>query len=161
MGFKTGDILHCKGSGIISKGIKLFIKSDITHTAMFIELWGQPFIIEAQAKGIYTIPFDEWVNKWGYKYEVHRSPREINEKLIAIKAMSKLGHTGYDFKSFLIRKPIHIITGKWKVKDNEDKRMFCSEFVAWVHNIPYSERLTPKDLYDYCVKHKYLKVSEV
>lgn len=125
---------------------------------MFISCWGQPFIIEAQAKGVYIIPFDEWKTNWKYKYFVLRSPEEINEHEMATKAMSKLGHTAYDFKSLLIRMPIKLITGSWREKKDEQEKMFCSEFVAWCHGIEHSDRMSPRDLYTWCAMNSFIKI---
>lgn len=153
--YKTGDIFHCKGNGLVAKGISLFTKSEITHSAMFIICWGKPFIIEAQAKGVYIIPFYEWKKKWKYEYVVSRSPIELNDRLRALKAMSKLGHTAYDFQGLLIRMPIKLITGKWRDKPNDGEKMFCSEFVAWVYGLENNNRVSPKDLYNYCIKNNF------
>jgi len=157
--YKTGDILHCEGQRVTSKLISRFTHSNITHTAMFIEVWGQPFVIEAQAKGVYIIPLKEWENKWKYKYSVYRSKDALNEKDFAVKAMSKLGHTAYDFESFLFRMPVKLITGNHKQKKNEDDKMFCSEFVAWCYGIVGAYRMTPIDLYNYCIEMNFEKIK--
>lgn len=157
--YKTGDIFHCTGHGLVSKGISVFTKSKITHTAMFISIWGEDFIIEAQRKGVYTIPFKEWKDKWKYEYIVNRSPDVIDEKEIATKAVSKLGHTAYDFQSFLLRMPVKLITGKWRAKPNEDDKVFCSEFVAWCYKFTGSERLTPKELYSLTIELNFKTID--
>lgn len=157
--YKTGDIFHCTRNSFISKAIRFFIKSNLSHTAVLVMCWDKPFIIEAQSKGVYAIPFDEWLVKWKYTFIVTRPSIIIDEKSFALKAMSVIGHTGYDFESFLLRKPFDLATGKWRLKDNEDDKMFCSEFVAWCFNIYESYRLSPKDVYDWCIKNNFKVVA--
>lgn len=146
---KTGDILHCRGKSIISKLIMWATKSKWSHTAVFIEIWGQPFIIEAQAKGVYVIPYFEWLKEWQYDFEVSRNIQLTDYRLYSIMAMSKVGHTGYDFASLLIRKPIQIITGKWRKRAVEDDRQFCSEYALWTHDVVKSYSMSPQDVYEY------------
>ena len=49
---KTGDVLHCRGKKLISKMIRWATKSQINHTALFILIWGEPYIIDAQDNGV-------------------------------------------------------------------------------------------------------------
>jgi hypothetical protein len=159
MFFKTGDIFHCKSNGFIGRAIRWATKSNINHSAIFIEIWGQAYIIDSQSKGTNLIPFAEWTDKWKYKYIVHRDPHLTDHKQFAIRALSKSGNTGYDFESLLIRQPISLITGKWNHRERkENERMYCSEFAAWTHYIDISYRMTPKDLYNYCKENKYIEV---
>ena len=48
---KTGDVLHCRGKSLLSKIIRWATKSEINHTALFIWIWGEPYIIDAQDNG--------------------------------------------------------------------------------------------------------------
>ncbi len=163
MMFKTGDIFHCSGERLLSRLIKRFTKSKFSHSAVFIEIWNQAYVMDSQSKGTNLIPFDEWEKKWNYTYEVHRSPLlfdETKRREFAIKALSRSGNTGYDFISLLIRQPLYLITGKWKEKESrKHKRMYCSEFVAWSHGIESSYRMSPQDLYEYCNNNDFIKLS--
>lgn len=154
---KTGDILFCSGKKLLSKLIRLFTKSEWSHTALFIEIWGQPYIIDAQKNGINVKEFNEWVKEYGYKYEVRRSPKLIDEHTFSLKAMSKSGVTLYDFESLIIRQPLYLITRKWEEKKSEDERMYCSEYVAWCHDVPEWFSMSPQDLYEYCLINKWDK----
>jgi len=153
---KHGDILHCSGQRIISKGIKLFTKSEFSHTALFILINGEPFVIDAQKDGVNPRPFDKWVEKYNYKY-ISSSPEWEFDPLE--KALSKSGTTGYDFELFALRYPSKIIKGLFTKKEvelrrvkNEGERMICSEFVAWVLGLENPQNYTPKDLYIYCMR---------
>ncbi len=146
---KTGDILFCAGSKFLSKAIRFVTKSEWSHTALFIEIWGEPYIIDAQKNGINVKPFDKWKAEYNYKFIVMRNPNLGDEYEFSKKAMSKSGITLYDFESLLLRHPIELITGKWKLRPNEENRMYCSEYVAWSHNIDQWYRMNPQDVYEY------------
>jgi len=158
---KTGDILHCSSDRIIPTLIKKFTKSKYNHSALFIEIWGQPYVIDAQADGVNLRPWDEWEFKYGYDVEVHRSPIEIDGKELAKRALTKVGHTGYDFEGLIIKQPIELITNKWRKKNDETQRMYCSEFVAWVYAISRSYRMSPQDLYEWCQSNNFEVVTYV
>ena len=149
---QKGDILSCTGTGFLSKGIQLFSRSRINHTAMVVEIWGKLFIIDSQKDGTNPRPLQEWINKYNYEYVVHRPKhRAFDLKEISARAMSKVGHTPYDFKSLLWYQPRYMISGKWRGKTGGDaeKRMYCSEFVAWVYNFPGWYKLSPQDVFEF------------
>lgn len=146
---KDGDILLCTGSGLIPNLIKKVTKSTYSHTALFVTAHGCPGVIEAQIDGINWKPFDMWLKKYEYDYEVYRRRTITNSgrERLAVKAFQKAGHVGYDLFSFIIRQPIKIFTGKWKYRgpEREVKFMICSEFVSWVHNFEEWWKHTPDD----------------
>jgi hypothetical protein len=161
MQYKTGDIFHCRSYGVIGRLIRKATKSEYNHSAVFIEIWGQGYIMDSQAKGTNLIPFEEWEKKWGYEYIVHRDPFLEDRKSFALRAMSKSGNTGYDFGSLILRQPIKLITGKWHQKpEKKEERMYCSEFVAWCHHIESFYRMSPQDLYEHCIKYKFFEVTK-
>ncbi len=65
---KTGDVLHCRGKSLLSKIIRWATNSEINHTALFIWVWGEPYIIDAQDNGVNLKPFNEWVEKYNYNF---------------------------------------------------------------------------------------------
>lgn len=146
---KDGDILLCTGHGLIPNLIKRVTKSTYSHTALFVTAHGCPGVIEAQIDGINWKPFDVWLKKYEYEYEVYRRRTITNtgRERLAQRAFEKAGHTGYDLVSFCLRQPFKILTGKWKYrgKQREVKRMICSEFVSWVHNFDGWWKHTPDD----------------
>lgn len=156
---KTGDILHCSGTRVISKLIKAATRSEYSHTALFIWIWDSPYVIDAQKDGVNLRPFDEWMKEFNYTIKVHRSSDVVNEKSLATKALSKSGNTGYDFEGLLIRQPLKLVTGKWKADPNKEERMFCSEYVAWVYGIKDSYKMTPQELYEWCTKNGFYTIG--
>jgi hypothetical protein len=75
---KTGDILHCTGKRLLSRLIRKFTKSKFSHSALFIEIWGQPYIIDAQRDGVHVRPWNDWCNQYNYTILAHRSPKVID-----------------------------------------------------------------------------------
>ncbi len=69
MNLKPGDILICRGDRFISKLIMKATHSHWSHTALYVELWGQPSIIEAQSKGIFPKLFVDWKTDWKQECE--------------------------------------------------------------------------------------------
>lgn len=114
---RTGDILHCSGNRILSKLIKKFTGSKFSHTALFIEIWGQPYVIDAQADGVNVRPFYEWNKKYDYDIVAHRFSGELDRVALSKRAMTKVGHTSYDIESLLLRQPHKLVTGEWKEKE--------------------------------------------
>ena len=150
---KSGDILICKRkTGLIARLIRLATKSEWSHTALYIELNNSPMIIEAQVNGVNLKAFDNWVDKYSYEYKIMRkkSPMDVKDK-----AISKIGITAYDFESFIIRQPWRLLTGNYKNKGKkEEKRMICSEFTAWVYDLPNWWKSLPS------TQNEYLSNSE-
>jgi len=155
--FKTGDVLHCRGKSLLSKTIRWATRSEINHTAIFIWIWGEAYIIDAQDNGVNVKPLKNWIDEYDYGFVVQRSKTPLDEKRIAVKAMSKVGLTAYDFEGLIVKQPIELLTGKWrkKRKKGEDDKMYCSEFVAWVYGLEDSYRTSPHDFLEYCKKNNF------
>jgi hypothetical protein len=149
---KTGDVLHCQGNRIISRLIRKFTKSRLSHTALVIEINNTVFVVDSQRDGTHLRPFREWTNKYKYRVLIHRvcdhhpnyDSLEIRER-----ALSVVGHKKYDFKSLLWYHPRYLLTGRWKGKKGSEAegRFYCSEFVAW--SLEYSDyyKMDPERLY--------------
>lgn len=148
---KSGDVLHCTSDSWLQRKIQWFTKSRIGHTALVIEIWGELFIIDSQKDGTNLRPIHEWNAMYNYRYTISR-PHEFTDEL-RHRAMLQIGSTPYDFASLLIWQPLYILTGKWKGKTEEEamQRMYCSEYVAWVFDLPYWWKLSPEKVYQYMV----------
>jgi hypothetical protein len=161
---QTGDLLHCRGNGVIAKLISFFTKSKVTHTAVAIRLWGQLYIIDAQRKGIIPRSFYSWCNTYKYKFEVQRNPKFKEEKDFAIKAMSQSG-TDYDFELLLVEYPHKIIAETVKLnlrlrkKFESNDRFICSEYAMWCHGIEQPYKFTPKLVKEYCYKNNWITIG--
>ena len=163
MKLKCGDILICKADRLIPKIIKLVTKSEWNHSAIYVEVWGMPGVIEAQMDGINWKPWDAWVKEYKYEYIVYRKKTLLDvESSIARKAFEKCGHTGYDCFSFVLRHHWKIFTGKWKdrVEEIEGKKMICSEYVGWVYDMTRWYQMNPDDQKKYLDRSiKFAKIS--
>ncbi|MFN5417666.1 MAG: hypothetical protein ACK5B9_11465 [Flavobacteriia bacterium] len=156
---QTGDLLHCEGNGIIAKGIKLFTKSKVTHTAVAIRIWGQLFIMDAQNEGVFPRPFNAWMRKYNYKFTVSRSPFHIHEENFAKRMMTMCG-SPYDRDLFLKGYPKEIIL-KRNLEDSFEGngKFICSEFAMWCHGVPQPFRYTPKEIVEYCDNHDWKTID--
>lgn len=160
---KTGDIILCKGDRLISKLIMAFTKSKWSHTSVAVNLQGDVYIVEMQSTGCDLISYDNWVKKYNYYYEIYRPVEPVSMKRILSKASS----TKYDLRSLLVRQPLKIIkerlTGKKsklrKVK-NEDSKMTCSEYIAWLYDVKNSYDMTPDDVAKECDKRGYKLIKK-
>lgn len=157
---KTGDILHCRNNRLLSKLIRWATKSKWSHTAIYMELNGRPFIIEAQKNGVNIKTFDNWEKQYGYYWEAHRNLEMGHEVPFVDRALSKAGVTGYDFDDLILKHPWRIITGKWKREPNEEDDMYCSFFAMWCHREPDAYKMRPDEAFAHCEKHrgKYMKI---
>lgn len=148
---KDGDVLHCRGNRFLSKIIKWFMKSRITHTALVVELNGLLFVVDSQRDGTQLRLFDEWQRKYKYTFFISRNTCYTGKEgayYHVDRVFSSIGFKPYDFASLLIHQPRYIITGKWptRTKEREDNRFYCSEFVSYVLGIPEYYKQSPEDL---------------
>ena len=100
---KHGDILMCKRDSFLSGVIRNATKSEWSHTAIIIEIWGRLYIVDMQSRGIELNTFDDWVKKWNYDYIIWRYKNaNASYEKIAKRAVSKVGkRTKYDYITFL------------------------------------------------------------
>lgn len=147
---QVGDILHCRGKRLLSRMIMRVSRSQWSHTAIVVESWGQLFIIDAQQNGVNARPYKEWVKQYGYDVEIARPINPVHVEEFCKKAFGKIGHTRYDIASLFWHQPLYILTGKWRgrTQDNALKKMYCSEFVGWMYELPNWWTLSPKQVYE-------------
>jgi hypothetical protein len=151
---KAGDILCVKpGHGFVSKGIgwwmklykkKNFIKiSEVySHNARIVDIWGELYVCEANAKGIQTQPLSVAYTEKEWENRINVLVPEIpynEEELRLINKLSvnySLVVTRYDYFNFIFHL-IQIITGWWigPTGAKAEKKLYCSEFVAHVENL--------------------------
>ena len=126
--------------------------------AVVVEVWGQIYVIDAQKNGVNPKPLESWLREYQYEIIVARpctGPRDI--RTFSIRAFMKVGLTGYDYASLIWRHPWSIITGKWvKDKNPSDKKMVCSEYVAWLYQIEKPYRITPMKLHEYTRRKDFI-----
>lgn len=146
---RSGDVLHCTSNGWLARAIKKITKSKVNHTALAIECWGELFIIDSQKEGTHLRPFNQWIDEMKYTYQVSRPINFTSDQ--KNKAVSKIGFTPYDFMSLILWQPLYILTGKWHGhrEDKATKRMYCSEYVAYVFDLPKWWDKSPQEVMGY------------
>jgi hypothetical protein len=105
---QTGDILHCRGTRLISRLIMRFTKSKWSHTALAIRIEGKLFIVDAQRDGLNLRPFEAWHAKYDYNILVCRADKSNwyhSQSYVKKRALDKIGVTLYDFESLFLRYP--------------------------------------------------------
>lgn len=159
---KSGDILHCTGKSIISKIIMFVNNTDISHTAMFISIWYEPYIIESSFWRVRLIPYQKWIKNFNGTFQISRI-LDIDEKEVCSKAMNMI-NIPYNY-FFLIKKlleSINLINFIEKISKffniaifeyKYNNRLVCSMLVGFAHNIDKWEKMTPKDLYEKTKKY--------
>lgn len=152
---QTGDVAMCTSNSLLGKLIMWFTRSRFSHAALFVWIDERLFVIDAQKDGVNLRPFSAWNEKYKYQVTILRSPEKLIPIHLKNRAMTKIGTTAYDFVGLILRSPIELITGKWKKDPNPEKKMYCSEYVAWVYKIEESYRMSPEDLYWYMIKNNF------
>lgn len=150
---KTGDIILSyvkttkNPSTWISTAIRKISNQNWSHVSIVVSCWDTLFFIEALPGGVKMTPLKE--HPEDLSIMVMRPNFNFNERDIAIKAMSKIGHTDYDMTSVLWFQFLKQVTKKWYGNTNAstktDKSMYCSELVGWIYDIPNWWELTPGD----------------
>ena len=154
------DSLHCTGQRLLARLIRKFTRSEFSHTAIFRIIEGVPCVIDAQRDGVQVRTFERWQKEYNYKYVVTRDPDLTVGEIHAMKKrIYENLDKGYDFESLLLRQPWKIITGKWKTKQDEKERLYCSEFAELVYGKDDSERTTPQDFFMWCVNKRHIVVE--
>jgi hypothetical protein len=151
---KTGDIIVSRTNfkwysplSYLSAAIRFFAKTKYNHAELVVFNWDRCYTNEAVGRGVISSIFG--TRTVGKQIRVLRPRFNISEKYIATEANSKLGITPYDVIG-LIHQAIYLSTGVWlgKRSNDADKRMYCFEYVAWVYDMDFWYRTTPKDIID-------------
>lgn len=148
MKLQSGDVICCstpfalrKPISWLSSAIRAVTKSNWSHCAIVVSVWDKTFVAEALATGIILRPLDEWPRDC--KVDILRSVHPLNEKDFCTRALSKVGHTGYDYGSLLWFQLIYQLTGHWmghtSASRSTDKKLYCSEFVGWLFPTVFKE----------------------
>ena len=119
--------------------------------ALYLEIEGKPYIVEAQLNGVNLKEFSVWEDKWKYQYK--SLYKEVNLEELKDRALSKCGETKYDIKS-IGKHIIKSTTGIWRNEGKkENEKMNCGEFIGWCFYIPEWWRKNPGEVYDYMIQN--------
>lgn len=164
MKLKTGDVIFTrmplvwyKPIRFVSWAIRKVLKTWFNHIAIYIELYGKPYVAESTIGGVRIIPFDKWAKDSEIEVKTPtfiEPPFEIGHNIMAYQ-----GFTGYDYTSLIWYQIILQATGKWKGQKGAkaQKKLYCSEYAALIYSnhFPGWWKVTPKDLY---LSDKFKKV---
>lgn len=152
--FNPGDTFHCWRESLIGNMIKKITKSKFSHTALFIRIDGEPFIIDSQADGTQLRHFDKWMAKYEYNFIVMRFTASIYPAKTHRQAALRYVGVKYGYAD-LLRHLLYRKTGLWLGLDKEHKRMVCSEYRMKVHDEFFDtedlriEKMSPKDVFEW------------
>ena len=134
---KTGDVLLVATDSWLGRTIRKVTHSEWSHTGVFVWLWGELFVIEAEKRGI---QLTRWADKKynngkpkGRKLKYLTPNKPVNEQKIARFMLPYVGVTPYDYFG-LIQQLVYQTTGRWPGRKREDKRFYCSEFEAFTYH---------------------------
>lgn len=167
--YQTGDLFICSGTSEISNTIKLATGSAFSHTAQCLWINEELYIIEAQKEGIVMYPFRTWVYKFNYTFLVYRNPNVKPETDWSKNAMQYLG-IGYDKKGLvhglaknILKQLVEKVSKKIVAEDmplkyRDNGLFWCSEYTMKLVGVKNPEDYSPKLVYEYCVKNKFIKL---
>lgn len=135
---KTGDVLLVATKSWLGRVIRKVTKAKWSHAAIFVWLWGELFVIEAEKHGIQLTKWsDPKYNSGNPKKRtlLYLTPiKEVNEKEMAMMMLPHVGVNSYDYIG-LLDQLIYQYTGKWiGRKSNGHNKFYCSEFVAYIYH---------------------------
>ena len=155
---KTGDVFLSATDSWLGNVIRKITKADWSHAGIFVWLWGELFVIEAEKHGIQLMKWsDEKYNNGNPKNRklLYLKPKiDINEKDIAMLMLPYVGTRDYDYIA-LLEQIVYQYTGKWiGKKEKGNNKFYCSEFVAYIYNqmdktyYPKWWEISPGQIYD-------------
>ncbi|MBN1250650.1 MAG: hypothetical protein JXR51_15000 [Bacteroidales bacterium] len=170
---QIGDVLVLQNKNPLSWLIRIFTRSDYSHTEVFI---GEKYTVGSAIAGVRKVEFDPGDKK----YAVMRHKKLLNglsqedKDYLLNRINSKIG-TKYDFKFTFLYQPSKQFTYRW-LKVNPDKfrktkfykkiikpikrlldvgtfladdKFACSEYTGWVLKLKRWDTLSPQDVFEH------------
>ena len=126
-----------------------FTKSYYNHVGVVVRNWDVPCLNEAVETGVNAVPLSDRLKKSDVKI-LRPKIVYMDERQMAVRANSKIGHTGYDFSGLLFYQLIYQLTGHWlgHTGVHAEGRMYCGEYAAWCYVALFSNywKTTPADI---------------
>jgi len=154
---RNGDVLHCTRNSFMSKAIRYFTVSKISHTALVLKIYGNVFIVDSQADGTRIRTFEDWNSKYGYDIIITRGEKISEEDLIdSIKPYLNSMYGYWDIFKHIIRTRF----GVWIGSKREGKNLICSEFVLRVFGNKDAYKSDPEDAYIWFLENDFNVVKD-
>ena len=148
---ENGDILHCGRNSFMSKAIRFVTGSDfVSHTAPVLKDGPWIYIVDSQIDGTRLRHLEEWINKYNYKVIVTRGAFNGLGYHELLEKMEPYLNSWYAYGDIL-RHVWYKLTKRWKVNKNAAKYLTCSEFVGRLIGAPEAYKITPIELFNYCL----------
>jgi len=134
---QPGNILLYRSEKLLSKLIRFFQKCPYHHAGIVVELWGELFVAESNSHGLTVNKLEDSIK--GSQILILQPQFEIDYIQINKFVIPILGKHKYDIMSLLVFQLYYTLTGVWLGKHDEhaSKRLYCSEFVAYVYHRLY------------------------
>lgn len=121
-------LLFSTTTGILSKVIRWFTKSQASHVAIGTEMHGVPVVIESTLGGVRIYPRKRWLKANRLVAEYAFGPNVEADMRYAIECVGDR----YDYMGLIGQ--FFVVVARWigrRIKNpfNSPKAMFCSEFV--------------------------------
>ena len=142
--FEFGDGIAVRSNSFLSRGIRFFMRiynpkvEDFSHNAVVVDIWGEPWVVEALAWGVRVWPLEKSGYITNKNVVILRHKDGFNDS--QIKALSKkavaLGGTRYQYEGL----PTWILKIIFKInvfKKESEKAIYCSELLAIALNAAY------------------------
>lgn len=147
IGFSTTD-------KVVSRIIRWFTNSQVSHTWVMFDVHGIPMVLEATFEGVRLVPYESFAT--GHKVV---ATFDLPYSIEGVRPLLTYLGTSYDFGglvgSFFVQLG-HFLKQKWHNPGNNRKALFCSEMIVdWLQmrGFPGAENLvsaetSPQDLFD-------------
>lgn len=123
--------------------IRAITRSYWNHSAIFVKRGDDEFVVESDVYGVVMIPFENYKQNGVIKLSDSYFSVDWN------RIESKIGVAKYDFRNLLIHQTLKEVFGIFITPSKEGRkgeRFTCSEFVAYVINLPNPWMYTPKQM---------------
>lgn len=133
----------------LSAGVRFFTGSRYNHSFLFYSINHVMCVIEATERGVIITPFQEWQTLYPHELRVIRLTKYTPDEKKIVSALGRY----YDFTSLFRHQVKHQIqrwfgVKKWTGRTGEKaaEKLYCSELIAYVFNVPEWWRFTTADL---------------
>ena len=138
---------------MVGEIIKEVTETYISHTALYVEIYGVGFIIDSQWDGTRMRSFEAWKKKYKYSYHITRRIDVLDQEDVMKKVSLYINHM-YGFID-LIRHLILRYFKVWLGSKREGKNLVCSEFVMRIFGNENAYKATPKDALKWCIDNGF------
>lgn len=122
--------------------IRFVTQSYWNHSAVFLEFAGTDYVVEADINGVVIIPFENYKRHGIIKLSDNTFTVDYS------RIEKKIGVAQYDFRNLIIHQTLKEVFGIFITpkQGRKGERFTCSEFVAYVLDLPEPWTYTPRQI---------------